>query len=286
MREEALEGGGTTPASENRRFSVPWLRRTCLETGKACELLQFALFPRGSLISVWTMKRGVAYILMAGWLTGLLVGCSADVGEQDTRDRSLPLMRRAESRRAEGDVDGAVELYKEALLENPRAARAHLDLALLLHDNARDWVGAVYHYRRYLELRPETDKTDMVRTRITRALQLLKSDAAGADAEAEARIEALKARNEVLESEVRRLRFRLEQAETTAAPTPPETPPETPPTPPAAPRTYRVRPGDTLNSIAQEVYGDPSLWRRIYEANQDRIADSDRVPAGLVLTIP
>jgi nucleoid-associated protein YgaU len=48
--------------------------------------------------------------------------------------------------------------------------------------------------------------------------------------------------------------------------------------------TRVVRRGDTLSSIAAEVYRDPSLWRLIAEANA--IDDPRRIPAGLRLNIP
>lgn len=43
---------------------------------------------------------------------------------------------------------------------------------------------------------------------------------------------------------------------------------------------------DSLSKIAQSVYGNAREWRKIYEANQDRIMNPDVVPPGLVLNIP
>lgn len=48
--------------------------------------------------------------------------------------------------------------------------------------------------------------------------------------------------------------------------------------------TYVVKRGDTLASIAAGVYGDPTLWRIIAEAN--RQDDPRRQQVGSVLTIP
>ena len=51
--------------------------------------------------------------------------------------------------------------------------------------------------------------------------------------------------------------------------------------------TYEVQSGDTLLSIAQQVYGDGTQWRRIYDANKDAIgSDPDRLKIGMKLTIP
>jgi nucleoid-associated protein YgaU len=48
--------------------------------------------------------------------------------------------------------------------------------------------------------------------------------------------------------------------------------------------TRLVKRGDTLSSIAGEVYRDPTLWRVIAEAN--RLDDPRQVPVGLRLNIP
>ena len=47
-----------------------------------------------------------------------------------------------------------------------------------------------------------------------------------------------------------------------------------------------VEPGDTLSSLANAAYGDPSLWPAIFEANRLQIADPDLISVGQVLRIP
>ena len=54
----------------------------------------------------------------------------------------------------------------------------------------------------------------------------------------------------------------------------------------ATPRIYTVKKGDSLSKIAKAVYGKANLWKRIYEANQDQIADADLIHPGQVLKIP
>jgi nucleoid-associated protein YgaU len=51
-------------------------------------------------------------------------------------------------------------------------------------------------------------------------------------------------------------------------------------------RTYTVNSGDNLSAIAQHLYGDASQWRRIYEANRDKISNPDLIYPGQVLNIP
>ncbi len=56
--------------------------------------------------------------------------------------------------------------------------------------------------------------------------------------------------------------------------------------PEGAQRTYTVKSGDSLSKIAKEVYGEASQWKRIYEANRDRIKNPDLIQPGWTLTIP
>jgi nucleoid-associated protein YgaU len=49
-------------------------------------------------------------------------------------------------------------------------------------------------------------------------------------------------------------------------------------------KTHTVRRHDTLQSIAAEQYGDPTLWRSIARAND--IVNPRLVPPGTVLLIP
>lgn len=51
-------------------------------------------------------------------------------------------------------------------------------------------------------------------------------------------------------------------------------------------RMYVVKSGDSLSKIAQREYGDAKKWRRIFEANQDKIKDPDLIHPGQELKIP
>jgi hypothetical protein len=78
---------------------------------------------------------------------------------------------------------------------------------------------------------------------------------------------------------------------TSASPSPSGAPrPTASPVAPAsaeATDAYTVEPGDTLRSIAQQVYGDAAQWPRIYEANRESIGpDPDTLSAGTRLRIP
>jgi nucleoid-associated protein YgaU len=49
---------------------------------------------------------------------------------------------------------------------------------------------------------------------------------------------------------------------------------------------YEVKKGDTLSKIAKEIYGDPSLYPKIFEANRDQLKNPDLIKVGQKLRIP
>ena len=51
-------------------------------------------------------------------------------------------------------------------------------------------------------------------------------------------------------------------------------------------RTHVVRKGDTLSTIAEQVYGRADRWTEIYAANRDVLDDPDCIHAGQVLQLP
>lgn len=51
-------------------------------------------------------------------------------------------------------------------------------------------------------------------------------------------------------------------------------------------RTYIVQSGDSLSKISKKFYGNANEWRKIFEANKDRISNPDMIQPGWALKIP
>ena len=49
---------------------------------------------------------------------------------------------------------------------------------------------------------------------------------------------------------------------------------------------HEVKKGDTLSKIAQQYYGDASLYMKIFEANQDTLKNPNLIKVGQKLRIP
>jgi len=52
------------------------------------------------------------------------------------------------------------------------------------------------------------------------------------------------------------------------------------------PRTYTVRSGDSLATIARRLYGDSEKWQLIFKANRDILNKPNQLRVGQILTIP
>jgi nucleoid-associated protein YgaU len=55
--------------------------------------------------------------------------------------------------------------------------------------------------------------------------------------------------------------------------------------PAAGPKTYTVKPGDTLSKIAKMTLGDANAYMRIFELNKDQLTNPDEIKPGQVLKI-
>lgn len=55
--------------------------------------------------------------------------------------------------------------------------------------------------------------------------------------------------------------------------------------PAAEPKTYTVKPGDTLSKIAKMTLGDANAYMRIFELNKDQLSNPDEIKPGQVLKI-
>ena len=71
------------------------------------------------------------------------------------------------------DYQGAINAFSKALEVNPHSAAAHFELGWLHADKASDPAAAIYHYQRYLELRPGAENGETVGQHIFRLKQEL-----------------------------------------------------------------------------------------------------------------
>lgn len=73
-----------------------------------------------------------------------------------------------------------------------------------------------------------------------------------------------------------------ESAASTAAPDEPETTL----IPATGVQTHVVKKGETFFKLSRKYYGTDRRWREIWEANQNRVPNPDKLPVGIKLIIP
>jgi LysM repeat protein len=231
-------------------------------------------------VQLW---RAGAKWMLAGVLAAFLAGGCGPRGGlgRDDGEETDPVARRAMDRQKEGDQEGTIREWERVLERKPRFARAHLELGLLYDDFRRDYVRAIYHYQRYLELAPDEPAKERIQDLVRRAerslFAVLQDRIPGIDE----RIRTLQAENAKLKAGLQELRQNL--AEAKAASTAGAKKPEVYS---SEGRAYVVKPGDTLARIAQQFYGNPAQWRRIEEANKGTLGERSVLKPGMTLVIP
>lgn len=224
---------------------------------------------------------GIVFILAALSLAAVS-GCSRAPSERrDARDRYL--RKAAEAEKAQ-DINQAIELCEKALDRRPNLALAHRKLALMLHNYRQDYISALYHYQRYLELAPDTEVRQEVEDLMRDCRINFAASVATFPEEYRREVQTRDVRIRKLETEL--ASFRDDQP--VALPlVPPAGRPELPPPAEASgPRIHVVQPGENLATISSQYYGTPSKWKQIFSANRDRLTNANNIRAGTRLVIP
>ena len=98
-----------------------------------------------------------------------LLGASACIPTRDpgADEQREPHFLRGQELRKQLDHRGAAAAFEHALEANPRSASAHFELGLLYEQPLNEPATAVYHFERFLKLRPKSDRADIVRSHVT-----------------------------------------------------------------------------------------------------------------------
>lgn len=124
-------------------------------------------------------------------------GCD-DAERRASEMRDCPTMKAAQDAERRGDIDKAVELYTEVVAMYPSEALPCLQLGLLLHDRKRDFLGAIYHYRRFIKNAKsfqEQREVEVISNRIEKAKQSVATEMLRALVETSSSPEAQEWRN-------------------------------------------------------------------------------------------
>ena len=219
----------------------------------------------------------------------LFAGCGrASDDRREARDRHL---RRAQAAKEAQDVDRAIELCERALRRRPDLALAHRELGLMLHNYRQDYVAAIYHYQRYLSLRPDAEGREDIEQLIRHCRISYAALIAESPEEVRKDLRARDRRIQELERELSALRNPGAAPEAAAKPAGKAKGAKAAASDPApggaAPaRVHVVQAGENLATISMRYYGTRAKWKAIFDANRDRLADANNLRVGTSIAIP
>lgn len=164
------------------------------------------------------------------------------------------------------------------------------------------YPSAIHYFERDLQYHPDAANRPEIEGLIRQCRALLSSQTADvAYAQLQKSYDVVLAENRRLEGELRRLQAEISAAERNREPgstIPPAVVSRAEKAEAKAAkkakkrenaaegRTYTVRSGDTLSSIAKKTYGSASKWQLILDANRDKIPNAKSLRAGITLSIP
>lgn len=215
--------------------------------------------------------------------------------------------------KSQGRMEDALRAFERVIEARRDAPESHLEAGYIYLRTMKDPNSAIYHFNRYLRLKPQSQQATQVRQLIETAQKEFARQLPAQPYEGDLDrmdlmdlVKALKQENDNLKRELMAASARVEQLENVVGqarrPTqaqistpsiqsrPPAPVPEAPamqaPNPSDAPRTYTVQSGDTLSAISERFYGTPSRWIDIYQANRDRLSSESALRVGQSIRIP
>ena len=110
--------------------------------------------------------------LLAPVLALLLAGCGLDHSVLPGAEANDPDFVQGQLLEREGRPQEALASYLKVInRRGDDAPESHLDAGILYEDVIKDPVAAIYHYRKYRELKPTSPQAELVRGRIEGALR-------------------------------------------------------------------------------------------------------------------
>lgn len=160
---------------------------------------------------LWAKSNRMLLVLLAGLL---LCGCQpSGPGAMDEEKEPQFLIGR--SRVNAMNFKGAIEAFEQALQMNPHSGAAHFELGWLYAEKEADPAAAIYHYQKYLQLRPGAANAETIQSHILRLKQELAKAALPIppSSEMQRQLENLTAENRRLQGELDQLQKALAQAQ-------------------------------------------------------------------------
>mgnify|MGYP003327947130 CR=1 FL=1 len=248
------------------------------------------------------------FLLLVLGLTACSPGPVELVGETDEKQ-----YQRGKLYLRNGRTEDALSAFLGVIDSRRDAPESHLEAGVIFLQEIRDPVRAYYHFSRYLESKPDSERSPQVRELLETAQKNFAQQLPAQPFEGQLDridlmdlIKNLRFENESLKADLMGAQNRVRQLEgmigqarripsaqqmpigTARSSTGGSGRTDLPPLPEGetAPRTYTVQSGDSLSGISRKIYGTSTRWTDIYQANRDLISSENDLRVGQELRIP
>lgn len=234
-------------------------------------------------------------ILISALICLYLAGCGSNRPVFEETDE--PDYIEGKSLLRQGEEEQALLAFLKVIDSRTDSPESHLEAGLLYLDEMNQPILAIYHFMKFLELRPDARQAPEVEGLIDTAKKEFARTLPGQPFENRSQqadlllvVERLRAENERLKADQlrleranRELRRRLGEIRENGGSTGTGT---TSAEQGDQEAVYVVQPGDTLTSIARRLYGSSNRWEEIFAANRDLLRSPNDLRVGQELQIP
>lgn len=242
------------------------------------------------------MRKALVLTYLSMLCTLSQVGCAPSGSIIDETDD--PAFDRGRSYLKVGRETEALDEFLSVTRRVTQAPKSHLEAGrlLLTLSDRKDPIAAIYHFRRFLFLKPNARESPMVEQLIVTAEREIIRKLPGEPYENYLESIDLKDENDRLRSELADLEARLGSPLSPVVPQPKKLEHQSQVSnkidelslePKSAfPTFYIVQPGDSLYAISKKIYGDPSHIDSIFSANRDTLKSKNSLKVGQTLRLP
>lgn len=200
----------------------------------------------------------------------------------------------------EEKYEESLSLFLKVIDSHREAPESHLEAGRIYLEHAKDPITAIYHFRKYLEYKPNVEQSPIVKQMIERSKKEFARSLPGqpfessqvTSSELSSIIQELKNENRSLKNQLESIKklntsdplHKKSVEQTTTKSTSSATSQQT--TPLNSQSIYTVVAGDTLSSISKKIYGKTSQWEKIYNLNKEQLSTPGSLKIGQVLKLP
>lgn len=242
--------------------------------------------------------RSLSICIAMGMVLLVLGGCNSDSDQTPEREDSD--YKRAIGFYKSERFEHALTLFLKVIDRRQMAPESHLEVGRIYLDNIKDPIAAIYHFRKYLECKPNSEQAPVVRQMIDTGMKAFAKSLPGRSYETDVdRLDLMtllkKTQDENLQLRKENANFKMLLGKTNSQKDRVEPVPTQmsfvsgsyqPKVEKKYEQLYTVGPGDTLSKISIKVYGNAMYWERIYNANKNLLPSAHALKQGQVLKVP